>query len=165
MEIYGEYTTTLEKSLTEIDRNWKEYDGLIIAGTHNPKDYDIEFILEKIKEARTTGRPYYGECWGHQMAGIEYARNILGIKDATSEEWGRGTYVVKKQRNLKVGLHNGESYWNNYEVDLPGWEKPENMFTAQFHASYQSSIDRPHPLLIQFLNYAKERNRILRHLV
>jgi hypothetical protein len=59
--------------------------------------------------------------------------------------------VVKKRKDLKVGLHEGESYWNNYEVDLPQWEKPQNMFTAQYHASYQSSIDNKHPLLVNFL--------------
>lgn len=156
MEIIGEYTTSLEKSLTEIDKNWRGYPGLIVAGTHNPKDYDIEKIIDKIRDARTRGLPYYGECWGFQMAAIEFARNRLGIPDATSEEWGQGTYVVKKRRDLQVGLHGGESYWNNYEVVLEGWEKPDNMFTAQYHASYQSSIDRPHPLLIEFLNYAKK---------
>ena len=35
---------------------------------------------------------------------IEYARNVLGIKDATSEEFGQGTFIVKKLPQLKVGI-------------------------------------------------------------
>ena len=155
MEVIGEYTTTLSKALTEIDKNWKKYDGLIVAGTHNPKDYDIEKIIQKIKEARDTGRPALLICFGHQLGAIEYARNVLGIEDATSEEWGEGTYVVRKRQNLKVGLHNGESYWNNFEVVVEV-EYPENIFATQAHPEYQSSIDRPHPLLVEFLNACKK---------
>lgn len=157
MELYGEYQTTLCKALTEIDKNWRKYDGLIVAGTHNPKDYDIEKIIEKIKEARIFGVPFLGICFGHQIAAIEYARNVLNMATATSEEFGEGVFVVKKRiQGLKVGLHEGESYWNNYEVDLPEWKKEESQFTSQAHVEYQSSIDRPHPLLIQFLNYCKK---------
>lgn len=155
MESYGEYQTTLFKALTEIDRNWKKYDGLIVAGTHNPKDYDILKILLEIKNARETGRPTLLICWGFQLGAIEYARNVLGIKRATSEEWSeKGPYVVKKRQGLKVGLHDGESYWNNYEVVID-WERPENLFATQSHPEYQSSIDRPHPLLIEFLDCAR----------
>ena len=63
--------------------------------------------------------------------------------------------MIKKRQGLKVGLYNGESYWNNYEVVID-WDKPENFFTTQAHPEYQSSIDRPHPLLIQFLNFCKK---------
>jgi len=153
-EILGDYTTSVKKSLKEIDKNYLKYDALVIAGSHNP--HNVEEYIQKIYEARITGRPYYGECWGHQLACIEYARSVLGITDATSEEWGQGTFVIRKRPTLKVGLHNGESYWNNYEVAID-WEKPKNFFTAQFHASYQSSIDRPHPLLVEFLLYAKNK--------
>ena len=150
----------MEKALSEIDENWRNYKGLIICGSHNP--HDIELIIGKIKEARETGLPLYAECWGHQLCVIEYARNVLGIKDATSEEFGKGTFVVKKRKEgLNVGLKNGESFWNNYEVDLPNWEKPKNFFTAQFHASYQSSFFKPHPLIKSFLKYAKEYTSLL----
>ena len=40
----------------------------------------------------------------------------MGIKNATSEEFGQGVFVVKKRPELKVGLHDGESWWSNYEV-------------------------------------------------
>ena len=154
MEVIGEYTTSLKKALEEIDKNWRSYDGLIIAGTHNPKDYDIEKIIEKIKEAKETKRPTLLICWGFQLGAIEFARNVQGVCDATSEEWGEGTFVVRRRPNLQVGLHNGQSYWNNYEV-VNDWEVPKNFFSTQAHPEYQSSIDRPHPLLVEFLIYAQ----------
>ena len=151
MEILGDYTPSLLRAFKEIDPNYNKYKALVIAGSHNP--HHVEEYIQKIKQARISGLPFYGECWGHQLAAIEYARTILGIADATSEEWGIGTYVVQRRRDLKVGLHDGESYWNNFEVVIE-WEKPKNFFTAQFHASYQSAIDKPHPLIKSFLDYA-----------
>jgi len=45
--------------------------------------------------ARTRGVPYFGICFGMQMAVVEAARNLLGIHDATSTEFGQsGTPVV-----------------------------------------------------------------------
>lgn len=156
MQILNDYATSLNKALEEIDSKYLDYPGYCIAGTHAP--HDVEEMISIIQRVRLTGTPFYGECFGHQLAAIEYARHVLGIKDATSEEFGEGTFVVKKLPQLKVGLFDGESYWNNYEVIpeiLEQWKKPENFITAQFHASYQSSKDKPHPLLVKFLNYAK----------
>ena len=158
MEIVGEYTTSLKKALSEINSNWEDYDGLVVAGSHNIKEKEAEEIIARIKEYREAGKPIYGECFGHQLCAIEYARNILGIKDATSEEWGTGTFIVKKLKELNVGLKNGESYWNNYYVVNEVFferDKPKNMFTAQSHPSYQSSPWNPHQLLVNFLYLCK----------
>ena len=154
MEILNNFNTSVIKALSEIDKDWESYDSLVICGTHSP--HDVEMMIDKIREARETGRPFLGICFGHQLAAIEYARNVLGIKDATSEEFGQGTFVVKKLPELNVGLKDGESYWNNYEVDLQGWEKPKNFITVQFHPEYQSSKERPHPILKEFLKCSKE---------
>lgn len=156
MEIFNSFQTSVRRALDEIDINWPRYRGLIICGTHSPEEVDVEMLISKIKLARELEIPFLGICFGHQLAAIEYARNVLGIKDAVSEEWGVGTFIVKKMPQLNVGLKDGESYWNNYEVNLPNWEKPKNFFTSQFHPEYESSIDKPHPLLIKFLKYAKD---------
>ena len=158
MEILGDYKTSLLKALEEIDEDYMKYDALVIAGSHTPTE--PEYLISKVREYREAGKPIYGECYGHQICAIEYARNIQGIKDATSEEFGQGTFVVKKLAELNVGLKNGESYWNNYYVVNEVFferDKPKNMFTAQYHASYQSSKDKPHKLLKSFLDYAKNK--------
>lgn len=161
MKLVNDFNTSVEKALDEIDPKWREYNGLIICGTHTP--IFPEKQIELIKEARISGRPFLGICFGHQLAAVEYARTVLGIDDATSEEFDyQGTFVVKKRPSgLKVGLHENETYWNNYEVDerwVPYFEreKPTNFFTTQAHPEYQSSKDKPHPLLVKFINLCKK---------
>ena len=143
----------------EIDPFYLNYNALVICGTHTP--VNVEQMIQDIEEARLNGTPYYGECFGHQLACIEWARNKMGIKDAVSEEFGtEGTLVVRKRPELKVGLHDGESWWSNYEVDKDVEKdfeanKPIYFFTAPYHPSYQSSRGKPHKLIRNFLYYAK----------
>jgi len=149
MEILNDFNTSVEKALDEIDPEWREYDGLIVCGTHSTPD--IKFIISRIEMARETGRPFLGICHGHQLAAQEYAKNVLG---QSADD------ILIKLPQLKVGLHDGETYWNNYEVvegfeDL--WKKADNFITCQFHPEYQSSKEKPHPLLVNFLNYAKAK--------
>ncbi len=157
MVVLGDFQTSVRKALDEIDPNWEKYEGLVICGTHQPRSEEIDYLIHKIRKAREDNTPYLGICYGMQLGAVEYARNVLKIEDATSEEFGEGTFVVKKRKEgLNVGLKNGESYWNNYEVDLPDWKIPANFFISQFHPEYQSSKEKPHPLLKNFIEYAKE---------
>lgn len=43
-------------------------------------------MIETTKWARERKVPFLGICLGLQVAVMEYARNIMGLKDATSEE-------------------------------------------------------------------------------
>lgn len=161
MKIYGDFTTSLKRALSEIDKDWESYQGLVIAGTHNPKKDEVPMLLQEIKEARIKKMPTLLICYGHQLGAIEWARSVMDIKDATSEEFGKGTFVVKlRAEGLSVGLKNGESYWNNYEVREDVWQdwflhRPESQFSTQFHPEYQSRIDEPHPYLVGFINFIK----------
>lgn len=165
MEVLNDFNTSVEKALSEIDENWKSYPGLIVCGTHSPRDWEEQIRL--IMCAREDKLPFLGICFGHQLAAIEYARNVLNQKNATSQEFFGEFHhsymtdylVVKRKDGLKVGLHDGESYWNNYEVkegfeDI--WKKIPNFITVQYHPEYQSSKDNPHPILVEFLKHARE---------
>src|SRR3990167_335009 len=150
MVILGEFQTSMRKALSEIYEDWEQLTGLVVCGSHHVDD--AENIIKSIKIARQNDIPALLICFGHQLGAVEYARNVLGIKDATSEEISsEGTLVVKKLPQLNVGLKEGESYWNNFEVVID-WNKPDNFRTYQFHPEYQSSIDRPHPALVEFLD-------------
>lgn len=174
MQILNDFSTTVKKALEEIDPNYMNYGGLVICGTHSP--HDIQNLIEEIKKARENKIPFLGICFGHQLAGIEYAKNVLGIKNATSEEFHPTIlnhedkeFIVKKRKDgLKVGLYRlasnrldsrMETYWNNYEIidgfeDL--WKKEDNFITCQYHPEYQSSKDNPHPLLVKFIEECKK---------
>ena len=153
MEILNDFSTSVKKAFDEIDPNWKDYDGLVICGTHSP--HDTEALIEKIFVARETGRQTLLICFGHQLGAIQWARQN-GIKDATSEEFGKGTFVVKKRPELKVGLHEGESWWSNYDVAID-WEIPKNFISVPYHPEYQSSEGKPHPILVEFLNRCRRQ--------
>lgn len=45
-----------------------------------------EKMIEAIKEARVNKIPYLGLCYGMQLAVVEFARNVLNIKNANSTE-------------------------------------------------------------------------------
>ena len=160
MIVLNDFDTSVRRALTEIDPKWEDYEGLIICGTHSPESHDIEHQINEIRKAREDGTPFLGICFGHQLCAVEHARHIRGIGDASSQEWGKkgDTFVVQKLPQLKVGLHDGNSYWNNYEAKIR-WENPVNFFTAQYHPEYISRKGKPHPLLVDFLRYAKQNSR------
>lgn len=159
MKILGDFKTNVERALSEIEPKWRGYPGLVVCGSHTPDTRQAEEIIKEIYDVRLGQLPFLGICYGHQLAAIEYARHVMDIKDATSEEWGKGEFVVVKMPELNVGLKDdGESYWNNYAVRddiLHEWQKPDFFITTQFHPEYESSIDRPHPLLVKFLELCK----------
>lgn len=62
----------------------KDMDGILVPGGFG--DRGIEGKISAIKYARENNVPFLGICLGMQLAVIEYARNVLGIKDAHSSE-------------------------------------------------------------------------------
>lgn len=152
MEILNDFRTSVAKALGEIDPGWMDCVGLVVCGTHAP--HDVEYMIDKIQHARENKIPALLICFGYQLGCIEYARNVLGIKDATSEEFGSGTFVVKRRPELKVGLHEGESWWSNYEAET--WPIPEHFVAVPFHPEYQSTKHHPHPLLVKFIDLCRK---------
>ncbi|MBQ3904497.1 MAG: CTP synthase [Eubacterium sp.] len=60
-------------------------DGIIVPGGFGSRG--IEGMITAAKYARENGVPYFGICLGMQIAVIEYARNVAGLKDANSGEF------------------------------------------------------------------------------
>lgn len=60
-------------------------DGILVPGGFGSRG--IEGMILAAKYAREKDIPYFGICLGMQIAVIEYARNVLGIKDANSGEF------------------------------------------------------------------------------
>ncbi|HEX8877887.1 MAG TPA: CTP synthase (glutamine hydrolyzing), partial [Phycisphaerales bacterium] len=50
----------------------------------------VEGKIACVRHCRENGLPYLGLCLGFQMAVIEFARNVLGLKDANSTEFKPG---------------------------------------------------------------------------
>ena len=64
-------------------------DGILVAGGFGERG--VEGKIEAIKYAREEKIPFLGICLGMQLAMIEYSRNVLGLKDATSVEFDKET--------------------------------------------------------------------------
>jgi len=79
--------------ITEIKHKLKNVSGILIPGGFGKRG--TEGKIEAIKYARKNNIPFLGICFGMQMAIIEFARNKLNIKKATSSEFSvSGTPIV-----------------------------------------------------------------------
>src|ERR1043165_3337249 len=65
-------------------------DGLLVAPGFGYRGVEGKIIA--VKYARENGLPFFGICLGMQMAVIEFARNVLGIKNAHSTEMDPDTH-------------------------------------------------------------------------
>ena len=66
-----------------------ELDAILVPGGFG--DRGIEGKIAAIKYARENKVPYLGICLGMQLAVIEFARNVAGLKDAHSSEFDANT--------------------------------------------------------------------------
>ena len=66
-----------------------DVDGILVPGGFG--DRGIEGKITAIKYARENKIPFLGICLGMQMAVVEFARNVLGYKDAHSSEFSKDT--------------------------------------------------------------------------
>lgn len=64
-------------------------DGLLVAPGFGHRG--VEGKILAVKYARENKLPFFGICLGMQMAVIEFARNVLGLKDAHSTEMNKET--------------------------------------------------------------------------
>lgn len=69
-----------KKNLEEL----KQYDGIIIPGGFGSRG--IEGKIAVAGYCRENKIPYFGLCYGMQIATIDFARNVCGLKKANSQE-------------------------------------------------------------------------------
>lgn len=95
----------LEKKGSDI---LQKYDGILVPGGFGIRGTEGKIIAAKY--ARENNVPYLGLCLGLQIAAIEFARHVCGIKGATSEEFlpkakHKIIHIMKEQ--IKI-LHRAE---------------------------------------------------------
>jgi CTP synthase len=81
----------------------KDADGIIVPGGFG--DRGIEGKIQACRYARENDVPYLGICLGMQIAVIEYARDVLGLKDANSREFnenGKNLVIDLMEEQMRV---------------------------------------------------------------
>jgi CTP synthase len=78
----------------------KGMDGIIVPQGWGGRGAEGKIMT--IKYCREKGLPYFGLCYGMQMAVIEFARNVAGLKDANSAE------VNPKTKNPVIHIMPGQ---------------------------------------------------------
>ena len=67
-----------------VSEKLKDLDGLLVAPGFGSRG--VEGKITSVKYARENQLPFFGICLGMQMSVIEYARNVMGWKEANSTE-------------------------------------------------------------------------------
>jgi len=79
------------------------YDGILVPGGFGNRG--IEGKILAVKYAREHNVPFLGICLGMQMAVVEFSRNVLGLKDASSAEFSLTTenpviHIMETQKTV-----------------------------------------------------------------
>jgi CTP synthase len=94
-------------------------DGLLVAPGFGHRG--VEGKIVAVKYARENRLPFFGICLGMQMAAIEFARNVLGLKDAHSTEMDPGTkepVIDLMEEQKKVTAKGGTMRLGAYPCDI-----------------------------------------------
>ncbi|MFT5952173.1 MAG: CTP synthase [Bacteroidia bacterium] len=105
----------------------KDLDGVLVAPGFG--DRGIEGKITTIQYLRENEIPFFGICLGMQCAVIEYARNVLGLKDAHSSEMisTKNAVIDLMESQKKVSQKGGTMRLGAYKCKL---EKGSKSYTA-----------------------------------
>ena len=96
----------------------KSMSGILVPGGFGKRG--VEGKILAINYARINKIPYFGICFGMQLAVIEATRNMTKIKDANSSEFS-------KTKNPVIGL-------------MTEWEKDQEKFTRSNNSDYGGTM-------------------------
>jgi CTP synthase len=99
-------------------RKLKSMSGILVPGGFGGRG--VEGKILAINYARVNKIPYFGICFGMQLAVIEAARNMANIKNANSSE-------LSKAKNSVIGL-------------MTEWEKDKKKFTRSSDSDYGGTM-------------------------
>ena len=193
----------------------EKFDGIIVPGGFDHRE--TENMIDYIHQARTNNIPFLGICLGMQLAVIEFSRNVLGITNASSEEFNQnGTehVIVKHSKDKELGgtmrlgnkkciiycnklreIYKGndtieERHRHRYDVSpsirnkitsissgdkniiIAATSEDKSIVEAvtiknhkfficvQYHPEFKSNPNKPHPLLVAFLEASRNKRRI-----
>ncbi len=129
-------------------------DGVLIPGGFG--DRGVEGKILAAKYARENNIPYFGICLGMQVAVIEFARNVLGLKGANSLEFDAETQfpvidlmeeqkkVVNKGATMRLGAYECELAKDSLSAKAYGTSKISERHRHRFEVNneYRGALEK-----------------------
>jgi CTP synthase len=100
----------------------KKYDGVLIPGGFGATG--VEGKIKAIEYVRLNNIPFFGICYGMQLAVVEYARNVLKWKDANTTEvdpntpWAVIDILPEQKAKLEKKQYGNSMRLGNYSAHL-----------------------------------------------
>jgi CTP synthase len=96
--------TTDVKSQADVKKLLRGIDGVIVPGGFGSRG--VEGKIEVVKYCRENNIPFLGICLGLQLAVVEFARNVCGLRDANTTEVNEKTKhpvidILPEQKSVK----------------------------------------------------------------
>jgi len=132
----------------------KNLDGVIVPGGFGSRG--VEGKIKAIQYCRENKIPYFGLCYGMQMAVVEFARNICGLADANTAEINPKTtnpiiHIMEEQGDLvKNKKYGGTMRLGAYPCVL-------NKKSLSYKAYGQKNISERHRHRYEFNNSYREQ--------
>lgn len=124
--IHSEHLTK-ENALEKL----QHLDAILVAPGFGSRG--IEGKVEAIRIAREEKIPFFGICLGMQMACVEFARNVLGLKDAHSTEMGPDTkspVIAMMEEQKAIKQMGGTMRLGAYNCDLRDGSHVSSIYNA-----------------------------------
>lgn len=174
------------KDITEenIVEKLKDADGIIVPGGFGGEATNGKMLA--IKYARENKVPMLGICYGMQLTLIEYARNVLNVKDANSTEIDKNTknpiyienikpYIGSKTININSNtklnsIYNSnvinERFRNNYKFNTEFkelFENDNNLTLTAYHDDLLAAVElKDHPWFVSVQYHPEYLSRPLK---
>lgn len=133
-----------------IDFKLGHLDGILVAPGFGERG--VEGKIDAVKYVRENNIPFLGICLGMQMAVIEYARNVLNLKDANSIEMDESTTnpVINLMESQKHVINKGGT------MRLGAWDCAIDEDSIAFNVYGETNIKERHRHRFEFNNDYKE---------
>ena len=145
---------SLEKNNVNLKQVFKNTKGIIVPGGFGSRG--IEGKIKAIEYARVNNVPFLGICLGMQLSVIEFARNVCGIKEATSTEFDPTTTepiidlmadqksVANMGGTLRLGNYNCKLKKNTLAYKDYGEEniKERHRHRYEFNNAYKEILEK-----------------------
>jgi CTP synthase len=152
-----EYVNSEKVNPKNVEKKLKALDGILVPGGFGSRG--VEGKILAIQYARENRIPFFGICLGMQCACIEFARNVIGLEGANSEEFDPTTphniiYLMKEWydfRTKKTEIRDEESNKGG-TMRLGSYPCKLKKDTAAYEAYQTVNIDERHRHRFEYNN-------------